>query len=326
MTCEVSAPTARVTFFDFRPDTDNMLEEVKASLGSTPKRLSPKFFYDARGSRLFDKICRLPEYYPTRTEVSIYKSSAHDMARTIGENVCLLELGSGSSEKIRLILEAVRPAMYIPLDISREHLLQSSLRLSYDYPWLDIRAACVDYSQAWQAPLVPHTRRKVVFFPGSSIGNFEPDEAVALLSSVRKLCGQTGGLLIGFDCLKPAHILESAYNDAAGVTAEFNRNILHHLNRKLGADFNVERFAHKAFFNQQEGRIEMHLVSLDKQEVHLGEATFHFDKQETIHTESSYKYDPDQFSELLARAGFVLRQLWTDEKNWFAVAYAEPEA
>jgi dimethylhistidine N-methyltransferase len=242
------------------------------------------------------------------------------MAQLLGTDSCLLELGSGSSIKIRLLLEAVRPRVYVPMDISREHLIDSAQRLAGDYPWLTIHAACVDYSLAWDMPDFGGGRYNA-FFPGSSIGNFEPGSAVQLLQQVRCLVGRDGGLLIGVDLRKDADILENAYNDAQGVTAEFNRNVLLHINRRMAADFEPENFLHRAHYNEEEGRIEMHLECLEDQRVHVDGRTYAFAAGETIHTENSYKYSIDGFHRLAQQGGFTPRRVWVDPDGLFSIHY-----
>jgi dimethylhistidine N-methyltransferase len=242
------------------------------------------------------------------------------MADLLGLHGILLELGSGSSIKIRLLLEALRPRVYVPMDISRQHLIDSSRRLAQDYPWLTVHAACVDYSQPWDMPDFGPGRHNA-FFPGSSIGNFDPDAARRLLSRVRQLVGIDGGLLIGVDLQKDAGILERAYNDAEGVTAEFNLNMLSHINRRLSADFDPGNFAHKAIYNARQGRIEMHLECTRGHCVHINGNVYRFHPGETIHTENSYKYSVAGFHELAASAGFEPLRVWTDPAELFSIHY-----
>jgi dimethylhistidine N-methyltransferase len=297
-----------------------MAAEVHAGLSYRQKSLPPKLFYDKQGSQLFDTITRLPEYYPTRTEIALLREHAAEMAELLGLHGILLELGSGSSTKIRLLLEAVRPRVYVPMDISRQHLIDSARRLAHDYPWLTVHAACIDYSQPWDIPDLGPGRHNA-FFPGSSIGNFAPVAARRLLSRVRQLVGADGGLLIGVDLKKDAGILERAYNDAQGVTAEFNLNMLAHINRRLSADFDPGHFAHKAIYNAQQGRIEMHLECTRGHCVHINGNVYRFHPGETIHTENSYKYSIAEFHELAAGAGFEPVRVWTDTADLFSIHY-----
>jgi dimethylhistidine N-methyltransferase len=321
---------AGIEFHDLHPSPADLRAEVLDGLSRPQRALPPKFFYDRKGSRLFDAITELPEYYLTRTEIGILRNHGAEMAERLGPGQTLIELGSGSSLKIRILLQALKPARYVPVDISREHLLASAAALAEHFPGLAIRAVCADYSVPFDLPQSTSDQgRHAAFFPGSSIGNFEPDAAVALLDRVAGLLGPGGRLLIGADLIKDPQILHAAYNDAAGVTAAFNLNLLARIDRELDADFDLRTFAHRAFYNPLSesgpdagadlGRIEMHLVSLTDQRVRIGDRTFDFRQDETIHTESSYKYSPDGFRALATRAGFVPEQVWTDPKGLFSV-------
>jgi dimethylhistidine N-methyltransferase len=309
-----------IYFHELHATADTMAAEVNAGLSSEQKALPPKYFYDKIGSELFDAITRLPEYYLTRTEIGLLRRHAPEMAELLGMHSFLIELGSGSSTKIRLLLEAVRPRIYVPMDISREHLISAAQRLADDYPWLTVHAACVDYSRPWDVPDFGPGRYNA-FFPGSSIGNFEPGDALRLLRQVGRLVGTGGGLLIGVDLKKDAVILEQAYNDAQGVTADFNLNVLAHINRRLDADFNTGNFAHKAVYNAASGRIEMHLECRKDHTVCIGGTRYSFSSGETIHTENSYKYSVDGFHGLAARAGFSPVRVWTDKEGLFSIHY-----
>ncbi|MCO7226788.1 L-histidine N(alpha)-methyltransferase [Pleionea sp. CnH1-48] len=309
-----------IYFHQHSPASADMMKEIHQGLSKKQKSISPKYFYNEKGSQLFDSITQLPEYYPTRTEVGLLKAHASEFAELMGKDSILLELGSGSSIKIRLLLEALKPKIYVPMDISEEHLIRSAERLAKDYPWLEIHATCVDYSKPWQVPDFGPGRYNA-FFPGSSIGNFEPADAQKLLTQIAKLVGKQGGLLIGVDLKKDSNTLESAYNDKQGVTAEFNLNLLHHLNEQRDVDFDTSQFEHKALYNLDKGRIEMHLVSKENQEVQIEDKTYHFDVGETIHTENSYKYSPDEFHALAHKAGFSPEKVWIDEKNLFSIHY-----
>lgn len=312
-----------VTLHDYMPRAGDMRSEILGGLAASPKILRPKYFYDERGSKLFDAICELPEYYLTRTELGIMEASAADMANVLGARVLLVEPGSGTSMKTRLLLDKLHwPCAYVPVDISREHLIAAADRMNRYYPALEVLPVCADFSQSFAlpAPRLP-AARTVVYFPGSTIGNFEPAAAVALLKQLQQLAGRKGALLIGVDLNKDRGVLEAAYNDAAGVTAAFNLNLLTRLNRELNGDFKLERFQHRAPYNQAEGRIEMHLISLDDQTVHIAGETVRFGAGEAIVTEYSYKHTLPGFTALAAQAGWSVRKVWTDERRWFSVQY-----
>lgn len=316
-----TAPQLRVS--DFIADGDAFRREVLDGLLRRRKRLACKFFYDEQGSRLFDRICALPEYYLTRTEMRIMRDHAADMAARIGPACELVEYGSGSSIKTRILLDALQsPGVYVPVDISREHLRRSAEALSHAYPTVEVLPVCADYTRDFELPVPDRsTRQRFVYFPGSTIGNFEPHEAFAFLRRVARVVGSGGGLLIGVDLKKDPTILHAAYNDAAGVTAAFNLNLLARINRELGGDFNLAHFQHYAYYNPGEGRIEMHLVSTAAQSVHIGPTTIRFERGESIHTECSHKYTPEQFAELAEWAGFDVAQVWTDADDLFSVQY-----
>ena len=298
-----------------------LAEAVLEGLARRPRRLSPKFFYDERGSRLFDAICDLPEYYPTRTEMGILESCAMEVARLIGEDCTLIELGSGATRKIRLLLESLRPRHYVGVDISHEFLQESVQRLAHDYPWLEAHAVCADFTDEFDLPAIGGSGRRVLFFPGSTIGNFEPHEALALLQRLRRMVQAGGGLLIGVDLKKDPQILHDAYNDGQGITAAFNLNLLERIRTELGAKLDADGFRHRAFYNARLGRIEMHLVSRRRQEIRLLGHRFAFEADESIHTENSYKYSIEQFHALARSAGFRPRQVWTDPAQLFSVHY-----
>ena len=308
-----------IRFYDAHPGTRDLRREVLLGLAASPKAIPPKFFYDQRGSELFDAICELPEYYQTRTEMNILRSCAAELVDHIGPDCLLIELGSGASKKVRLLLEELRPSGYLGVDISREFLLDSTRSLAADYPWLDVHAACVDFSHSLEIPDCEHPDHRVTFFPGSSIGNFDPDEAIQLMQRIAELMDNDGHLLIGVDLKKDVRILNAAYNDAAGVTAEFNLNLLHRISNELDSDIDPASFRHEAFYNAGPGRIEMHLVSRCAQSVRVEDSVFEFQKGETIHTENSYKYTIEQFGAMAAAAGFRQQQLWTDDADLFSV-------
>ena len=311
--------TQTVNFHDFHPVLADFRDEVLNGLSQPTKVLSPKFFYDKRGSELFDAITELPEYYPTRTEMAILEQHADDMADLLGRECLLLELGSGSSRKIRLLLDALRPIVYMPLDISKEHLLGSAAALAADYPAIEVHAACADYSVEFPLPECSSHLPRAAFFPGSSIGNFEPVEATGLLARVGAHLGVGGRLLIGVDLKKDSARLEAAYDDARQVTAEFNLNLLRRINRELAGNFDLSGFRHRALYNADLGRVEMHLVSVRDQTVTVAEHEFSFSAGETIHTENSYKYRTDEFQSLARAAGFDAEQVWTDADELFSV-------
>ena len=306
---------------DLLPTVDETRAEILAGLQARPKRLPPKYFYDAQGSALFDAICDQPEYYPTRTELAIMQAHAPDMADALGAGVMVVELGSGSSVKIRLLLDALKnPCAYVPVDISREHLAQAAARIHAAYPVLEVLPVCADFTQPFRLP-VPNrpAERVAVYFPGSTIGNFEPMAALRLLEMIRTRVGSGGQVLIGVDLKKDIAVLNAAYNDAAGVTARFNRNMLAHVNRLAEAEFDPEAFDHHAFYNARAGRIEMHLISGRPQKVNVGGERICFAAGESIHTENSYKYSLAEFADLAGRAGFAVERQWTDAGGLFSV-------
>jgi L-histidine Nalpha-methyltransferase len=305
---------------DLKPAPSISRAEVIAGLQRRDKAIAPKFLYDERGSELFEQITTLPEYYLTRTELAILQRGAGEMAQAIGTGATLIEFGSGSSGKVRWLLEPLKPVAYLPVDISREALTRAADDVQRDYPWLVVAPICADYSQPFALPAgLKQATHRVAFFPGSSIGNFEPHEAVRFLAHVAKLVGPGGELLIGIDLKKPRDVLERAYNDAQGVTAEFNLNVLSHLNEALGADFDLSAFAHRARYDEARGCIEIHLVSAADQTVTIGGNRIRLRQGEAIHTENSYKYAPAQFDALARMAGFAMRRRWLDPKGWFAV-------
>lgn len=319
----IHSNSAEIGFYDQHPEPADFYREVIDGLRRRPRNIPPKFFYDEKGSQLFDAICELPEYYPTRTEIALLSKHAGEMSRLMGRGCMLVEPGSGSSAKVRLLLEDVRPSVYMPMDISKDYLIESARALSAEYPWLDVRAACADFTSSVQLPYCPDGVHRVAFFPGSSIGNFDPDDAVEFLRNIARLVGKRGGLLVGVDLKKSVDVLNAAYNDAQGVTAAFNLNLLSRINRELGANFELERFAHRAFYNEAEGRIEMHLISNVAQVVSIGSERFAFDQGESIHTENSYKYSIEEFHRLASRAGLGARGLWVDDKALFSIHYLE---
>lgn len=317
----MSAATAQVTFYDEYPVETSLRTAVLQGLAEQPKAIPPKFFYDQRGSELFDAICELPEYYPTRTEIGLLQTHAHEIATLAGAQCQLIELGSGASKKVRLLLEALQPSVYLGIDISRDFLLQSTRRLAVDYPWLDVHAACADFSQVLSLQEIPRQHRNLGFFPGSSIGNFEPAEAIILLQRLADILKPDGTLLIGVDLKKDPAILNAAYNDAQGVTAAFNLNLLERIRNELDTTLNPDDFYHKAWYNEQLGRIEMHLVSRDEQRLRVEQRWFEFAAGESIHSENSYKYTVEEFQSLAAEAGYRAGRVWTDDAGLFSLHY-----
>ncbi|MBA3563542.1 MAG: L-histidine N(alpha)-methyltransferase [Gammaproteobacteria bacterium] len=308
---------------DFEPDGDDSAAEILRGLAATPKRISPKYFYDERGSQLFDAITELPEYYPTRTELAIMRENVGEIARLVGPEASLIEFGSGSSLKTQILLEnLVALAAYVPVDISKEHLVAAAERIAALFPDVDVLPVCADFTQPFELPDPKVTPvRNLVYFPGSTIGNFQRPQALALLQSMSRVATEGGALLIGVDLDKDPEIITRAYNDAAGVTAEFNLNMLTHLNREYQADFDIRQFAHRAVYDRQDNRIEMQLVSMKDQTVTIGGRRIRFSKGEHILTEYSHKYTRAEFAALAAEAGFQVECVWTDAEGLFSVQF-----
>lgn len=302
----------------------SMLEEVLEGLDQHQKRLPSKYFYDEKGSELFDQITYLEEYYLTRTERAILQDNIDEITATIGSNAMIVEPGSGSSKKTRILLEELEePAAYVPVDISGQFLLRVVNNLRMEYPRISIIPVFQDYTSEFELPdLGGSYDRQVVFFPGSTIGNFRPDTARSFLETIAKSTDPDSSMLVGVDLKKDKKILEAAYNDSRGLTAAFNKNILRRLNRELDADFDLEQFIHRAFYNEEEGRIEMHLVSQREQSVTIGGEQIQFDKGESIHTENSYKYSLEEFEEMVA-GSYSVEKVWTDDRDYFSVQYLE---
>jgi L-histidine Nalpha-methyltransferase len=310
-----------VRFYNFLSDDSPFLADVLAGLSRAQKSIPPKYFYDERGSGLFQQICALPEYYLTRTELAVMQANIAEMAQFVGPDVQLIELGSGSGVKTRTLIERLLPPLYVPIDIDGETLRSASARLAELFPWLNIVGLCADYGRPLQLPQFAGlpVRRKAVFFPGSTVGNFTPEEALGFLRQVRRMAGAGGALLIGVDLKKDKATLEAAYDDPAGVTARFNLNLLERINRELGGDFRPERFQHKAFYDPIRGWIEMHLESRYAQVAHVAGRRFDFAVGDTIHTEISCKYSIAEFQELAKKAGFSPQKVWTDAGQLFSV-------
>ena len=305
------------------PAADPFRADVLAGLTRPRKRIPPKYFYDAAGSRLFDRITELEEYYPTRTELEILRRHAGDMAARLGPGCLLVELGGGSLVKVPLLLDRLdRPAGFVPVDVSGEHLRAAAAELGRAYPGLEVLPVVADFTTDF--PLSTPARkpaRRAVFFPGSTIGNFDPPEAAGLLRRIARMVGPGGGLILGADLRKDPAVIEAAYNDSRGVTAAFNLNLLVRINRELGADFDPTAFAHRAVYNTPRGRIEMYLVSLTDQRVRVSGTEVRFWAGEGIHTENSYKYDPDDLARQAAGCGLRVDALWTDPRRYFGVLY-----
>jgi dimethylhistidine N-methyltransferase len=299
------------------------IDEIIDGLRQPEKTISPKYFYDERGSRLFDQITRLPEYYPTETELGIMRDNIDEIVELIGPQASLIEFGSGSSLKTRILLEGLKDlAAYVPVDISESHLLASAQLLRSEFPDLEILPVVADFTKRFALPTpVIMPQRNIVYFPGSTIGNFTHDTAAELLEVMYEEAGAGGALLIGVDLQKDPGIIERAYNDSAGVTAEFNLNVLRHLNREFGADFDLDAFSHQAHYNEDEGRIELRLVSEEDQDVSIGDRDFVIEKDEAILTEYSHKYTLAGFAAMAARAGFTVERAWTDSGQLFSVQF-----
>jgi dimethylhistidine N-methyltransferase len=298
------------------------MHDMQTALSQWPKSISPKFFYDQAGSALFDRICALPEYYPTRIELALLQTHAADIAQCMGEHADIIEFGAGSLKKIRLLLKAAQqPARYVPMDISGVHLETASLILQQEFPHLRVQPLVADYTQDWQLPAaLPHAGKRVAFFPGSTIGNFSPAQAHAFFNNcARNLSG--GALLLGVDLIKSPDVLHAAYNDAQGLTAAFNLNLLTRANRELGCDFDLTRFAHSAFYNAPLQRIEMHLLSLQAQTVHMNGVAYAFEQGETLHTEYSHKFTIAGVQQAALAAGLQAGAYWTDPQHQFGLLW-----
>lgn len=315
-------PKNLLTLQRFEPEENDLLAEVLAGLQKPQKELPCKLFYDEKGSALFDQICEVEEYYLTRTEMAIMNKYIEEISTLLGKRCLLIEFGSGSSLKIRLILDHLKePAGYVPIDISAEHLMRSVTALAEDYPQIKIFPIFADYTQRFNLSSLRFPwSHKVVYYPGSSIGNFTPEQAVPLLKHIANVSGKGGGLLIGVDLKKDKKTLEAAYNDKKGVTAAFNLNMLVRLNRELGANFRINQWRHHAFYNSREGRMEVCLVSRRDQYVCIGGTEIFFRKDESILTEYSYKYTPEEFEQLVGDT-FWVEHVWTDDQNRFSVQY-----
>jgi dimethylhistidine N-methyltransferase len=317
-------------FVDLKPAASDFRESVVEGLSGEPKRLACKFFYDETGLDLFGKICETAEYYVTRTEIGLLRDIGPEIARLAGPDRTVVELGSGSDVKIRLLLDALdRPAQYVPIDISHFHLRQAASAVALDYPALRVGAVCADFTAPMSIPedaIAPSPGGRLGFFPGSTIGNLSPAEAEVFLRGLHPLLGSGGALLIGVDLQKETARLDAAYNDAAGYTAAFNLNILHRIASELDADLDPAAFEHYAFYNEAEGRIEMHLRSWRTQTLRVGGRSFDVAQGELIHTENSYKYSLDGFTALSEAAGYTTVARWTDAETLFSIHYLKVAA
>jgi dimethylhistidine N-methyltransferase len=311
----------QIAVLDFEPANEEFCEQVIAGLSQHPRTLPCKFFYDETGSSLFSKICELPEYYITRTEMRILRERAGEIGNALGRGIELIGLGTGAGTKTRLLLDNLEaPVAYVPVDISREQLTQSTITFRKKFPALEILPVCADYLQPFDLP--PRSgvaNRTVVYFPGSTIGNLEPEDATDFLKKIAAIIGPGGALLMGVDLKKSKAILERAYNDSAGVTAQFNLNLLVRANRELGSDFDLRGWRHRAIYNEKAGRIEMHLISLRPQTVNIADAAFSFAPDEHIITEFSYKYSPSEMIALAGAVGLRFEKIWTDEQKLFGI-------
>lgn len=304
---------------DLEPTVPDAVEELRAGLSSERKKIHPKYFYDERGSHLFDQITKLPEYYLTRTEIDILNSQRDEIASFIGQQSCLVEYGSGSSEKVEVLIDAIKPRAYMPVDISAEHLIVAAKRIHDKYLGLAVYPVIADYTNSFVLPRRTNAR-KIAFFPGSSIGNFERTDAASFLNEIRNAIGNDGALLLGIDARKSPHLIQRAYNDSEGVTAAFNLNVLNHINTKVRSDFVPAGFRHRAVYLADEGRIEMYLESVKDQSVELAGESYRIRAGELIHTENSYKYSRVEIDELAQKGGFTCEKIWTDENEFFYVA------
>ncbi len=303
-------------------DLSAIRDELIVGLQSPQAFTSPKYLYDALGSKLFEAICEVPEYYPTRTEAAIFITHAEQIAASVGQGHTMIDLGAGNCAKAARLFSVLQPLQYVPVDISVEFLREAVGQLQQRFPAMDITALGLDFSTELVLPTEVNAAQRLFFYPGSSIGNFTPAQATAFLARVAQACGPQGDLLISVDLVKEKHLLDAAYDDALGVTSAFNLNVLHHLNHLLGADFQIPQWRHVGFFNTQESRIEMHLEARDALTVTWRGGQRQFIAGERIHTENSYKYTQQNFVAVLEAAGFEARNIWTDPQGWFMVCHA----
>jgi len=308
-----------VKFHDNHPGVDDMQQDVITGLSQTPRSIPPKYFYDKEGSRLFDLITQTNDYYPTRTEVLIFQKYKQAIVDFLPDSCVLIEPGGGSYSKVLHFVNELRPSIYVPIDISKQYLQLSAEQLAKKLPWLNVHAICDDFTKQFNIPGNIPGNSRVVFFPGSSIGNFHPLEVVQYLKNIAALAGDNGQLLIGVDLKKDKTTLERAYDDSEGITAQFNLNLLTRINHELSANFDLQMWSHYACYNSEQGRIEMHLKSQCEQVVEINDYEFYFDNNETIHTENSYKYTVDDFTALANQANFIAQKVWLDDNELFSV-------
>ncbi|MDH3992875.1 MAG: L-histidine N(alpha)-methyltransferase [Gammaproteobacteria bacterium] len=313
--------TGNVSFHNEHPEAGDSRSELLAGLQRAQKAINPKYFYDQQGSQLFDQITRLPEYYPTRTEFEILQKYRAQISAHCETGCVFIEPGSGNCEKARLLLDSLQPSAFVPIDISAEYLHAAAQELGREYPWLTIHAVCADFNRSWSFVDALPEGKRVVFYPGSTIGNLEPQDAIDFLRRVRSVLGENGGALVGVDLHKSSERLSAAYNDTAGVTAAFNLNVLERINDLLDTEFDAAQFRHHAFYDREKQRIEMHLVSDRAQTVRCNGSTISFEAGESIHTENSYKYTLQGFAELAQSADLVLERSWLDDEKLFSVHY-----
>jgi len=310
-------------FVDIQPTKKiEFCEAVLEGLSLPQKAISPKFFYDEQGSKIFDKICDTQDYYVTRTEIALLNDIQEELYSLVEPGSAVIEYGCGSSIKIKALLSALpEPSHYIAIDISKSHLISTAKEIASDYSNISVGAICADFSEPidWPESAYFESLKRLAFFPGSTIGNLQPSEAIQFLKYVRHLVGDEGAFLIGVDMKKDAEVFNQAYNDAEGHTADFNLNLLHRMKNELGADIDISEFSHKAFYNEKLGRVEMHLISDTKQTIKLDSLEFSFEKGESIHTECSYKYSISEFSELAKKSGFSLLRNWSDKRDFFSI-------
>jgi dimethylhistidine N-methyltransferase len=312
-----------ITYHNYQPITLSFRDAVINGLSLDSKSIPPKFFYDERGSKLFDRICEQPEYYPPSVERKMLSRLKDEIASLTGTGRVLIEPGAGNATKVRLLLDALRPAAFVPMDISFDYLKSTARELAREYLWLPVHAACVDFTHSLPIPEQVPEGPRLLFFPGSSLGNFDPGETSDYLSLVHNTVGDSGMLLIGVDTKKSESLLNAAYNDAAGMTAEFNLNLLHRMRKELDMDCNPENFKHRAFYNSEAGRIEMHLVSRHAQELRFNGHCFNLEEGESLHTENSYKYTPKEFISMASKSGFREVRHWVDSDGLFAIYLLE---
>jgi L-histidine Nalpha-methyltransferase len=316
----IPAGSSRVTLHDLAPAQESFADALVKGLSLPQKSIPARFLYDEAGSKLFDRICELPEYYPTRTELSILRRHAADIAATIGPDAALVEFGAGSSRKARMILEALQqPVAYVPIDVSRTHLLRLAEEIAADYPDLEVAAMCADYTQPFELPEFARRARRVGFFPGSTIGNLTRDEARRFLASWAPQLASDGVMIVGVDLRKASSIVVPAYDDAQGVTAAFSLNVLARANREAQADFDLQAFRHHVRYDPTSGRVAIHLCSLRDQDAHVAGHSFHFADDEKLHVEDSNKYSVEDFQALAQEAGYVSEAVWTDAERLFSV-------